>query len=133
MDSSPTAALLHCCVSSNLSCRTSSKPVQSPYNEYYYILHALGQQLHYYGNFKIAPSILCGTTLSDHDNLYEQCPSSRRSLKQKSGFYEKKQFLDQRFHRFISLVDKEFYGTWVADFMLRQDAGRFMLGKYLSD
>jgi len=28
-----------------------------------------------------------------------------------------------------------FYGTWVADFMLRQDhdAGRFMLGKYLSD
>ena len=26
-----------------------------------------------------------------------------------------------------------FYGTCVADFMLRQDAGRFMLGKYLSD
>ena len=26
-----------------------------------------------------------------------------------------------------------FYGTWVADFMLRQDAGRFMLGKYLGD
>jgi len=26
-----------------------------------------------------------------------------------------------------------FYGTWVADFMLRQEAGRFMLGKYLSD
>jgi len=26
-----------------------------------------------------------------------------------------------------------FYGTWVADFMLRQDAGRFILGKYLSD
>jgi len=25
------------------------------------------------------------------------------------------------------------YGTWVTDFMLRQDAGRFMLGKYLSD
>jgi len=25
------------------------------------------------------------------------------------------------------------YGTWVADFMLRQDAGRFKLGKYLSD
>jgi len=25
-----------------------------------------------------------------------------------------------------------FYGTWVADFMLRQDARRFMLGKYLS-
>ena len=25
------------------------------------------------------------------------------------------------------------YGTRVADFMLRQDAGRFMLGKYLSD
>ena len=25
-----------------------------------------------------------------------------------------------------------FYGTCVADFMLRQDAGRFMLGKYLS-
>jgi len=24
-------------------------------------------------------------------------------------------------------------GTWVADFMLRQDAGRFMLGKYQSD
>ena len=26
-----------------------------------------------------------------------------------------------------------FYSTWVADFMLRQDAGRFMLEKYLSD
>ena len=26
-----------------------------------------------------------------------------------------------------------FYGTCLADFMLRQDAGRFMLGKYLSD
>jgi len=25
------------------------------------------------------------------------------------------------------------YDTWVGDFMLRQDAGRFMLGKYLSD
>jgi len=25
------------------------------------------------------------------------------------------------------------YGTWVVDFMLRQDAGRFMLEKYLSD
>jgi len=25
------------------------------------------------------------------------------------------------------------YGTWVADFILRQDARRFMLGKYLSD
>jgi len=24
-------------------------------------------------------------------------------------------------------------GTWVEDFMLRQDAGKFMLGKYLSD
>jgi len=27
---------------------------------------------------------------------------------------------------------KAFYGTWVADFMLSQDAGGFMLGKYLS-
>jgi len=26
-----------------------------------------------------------------------------------------------------------FYGTWVAAFMLKQDAGRFMLGKSLSD
>jgi len=30
-------------------------------------------------------------------------------------------------------IQQPFYGTWVADFMLRQDAGRFMLGKYLSD
>jgi len=29
--------------------------------------------------------------------------------------------------------DHPVYGTWVADFMLRQEAGRFMLGKYLSD
>jgi len=28
-------------------------------------------------------------------------------------------------------IDQPFYGTWVADF--RQDAGKFMLGKYLSD
>ena len=27
-------------------------------------------------------------------------------------------------------IHQPFYGTWVADFMLRQDAGRFMLGKY---
>jgi len=30
-------------------------------------------------------------------------------------------------------IHQPFYGTWVADFMLRQVAGRFMLGKYLSD
>jgi len=30
-------------------------------------------------------------------------------------------------------IHQPFYGTWVADFMLRQDAGRFMLGKYWSD
>jgi len=30
-------------------------------------------------------------------------------------------------------IHQPFYGTWVAVFMLRQDAGRFMLGKYLSD
>jgi len=30
-------------------------------------------------------------------------------------------------------MHKLLYGTWVADFMLRQDAGRFMLGKYLND
>jgi len=31
------------------------------------------------------------------------------------------------------VILQPFYGTWVADFMLRQDAGRFMLGKYLND
>jgi len=30
-------------------------------------------------------------------------------------------------------IHQPFYGTWVTDFMLRQDARRFMLGKYLSD
>ena len=25
-------------------------------------------------------------------------------------------------------IHQPFYGTWVVDFMLRQDAGRFMLG-----
>ena len=30
-------------------------------------------------------------------------------------------------------IHQPLYGTWVADFMLRQDAGRLMLGKYLSD
>jgi len=30
-------------------------------------------------------------------------------------------------------IHQPFYGTWVADFMLRQEAGRFMLGKYLRD
>jgi len=30
-------------------------------------------------------------------------------------------------------IHQPFHGTWVADFMLRQDAGRFMLGKHLSD
>ena len=30
-------------------------------------------------------------------------------------------------------IHQPHYGTWVADFILRQDAGRFMLGRYLSD
>jgi len=30
-------------------------------------------------------------------------------------------------------IHQPFYGTWVADFMLRQDAGRFMLWKYVTD
>ena len=30
-------------------------------------------------------------------------------------------------------IHQPFYGTWVANFMLRQDAGKFMLEKYLSD
>jgi len=30
-------------------------------------------------------------------------------------------------------IHQPFYSTWVADFMLRQDAGRFMLGKHLSE
>jgi len=30
-------------------------------------------------------------------------------------------------------IHQPLYGTWVVDFMLRQDAGRFMLGKYLGD
>ena len=30
-------------------------------------------------------------------------------------------------------IHQPFYGAWVSDFMLRQDAGRFMLAKYLSD
>jgi len=30
-------------------------------------------------------------------------------------------------------IYQSLYGTWVADFILRQDAGRFMLEKYLSD
>jgi len=33
----------------------------------------------------------------------------------------------------IGGTHQPFYGTWVADFMLRQDAERFMLRKYLSD
>jgi len=30
-------------------------------------------------------------------------------------------------------IHQTLYNTWVADFMLRQDAGKFMLGKYLND
>jgi len=30
-------------------------------------------------------------------------------------------------------IHQPFYGTCVADFMLKQDASKFMLGKYLSD
>jgi len=30
-------------------------------------------------------------------------------------------------------IHQPFYGKWVVDFMLRQDAERFMLGKDLSD
>jgi len=30
-------------------------------------------------------------------------------------------------------IHQPLYGTWVADFMLRQDTRRFMLRKYLSD
>jgi len=31
------------------------------------------------------------------------------------------------------VIHQPLYSTWVAEFMLRQDAGRVMLGKYLSD
>jgi len=30
-------------------------------------------------------------------------------------------------------IHQPFYGTWVPDFMLRQDAGKSMLGKNLGD
>ena len=30
-------------------------------------------------------------------------------------------------------INQPFYGTWVADFILRQNAGNFILEKYLSD
>jgi len=30
-------------------------------------------------------------------------------------------------------IHQPLYSTWVADFILRQDAGRFMMGEYLSD
>jgi len=30
-------------------------------------------------------------------------------------------------------IHQTLYGTWVVDFMLRQDAGKFMLVNYLSD
>jgi len=30
-------------------------------------------------------------------------------------------------------IRQPFYVTWAVDFMLRQDARRFMLGKYVSD
>jgi len=30
-------------------------------------------------------------------------------------------------------IHQPFYGTWVADFIPRQDAEKFMLGKYLGD
>jgi len=30
-------------------------------------------------------------------------------------------------------IHQPHYGTWVADLILRQDAGSFMLGRYLSD
>ena len=30
-------------------------------------------------------------------------------------------------------IHQPFDGTWVVDFMLRQNAGKFMLRKYLSD
>jgi len=43
---------------------------------------------------------------------------------QKTGIEEKKK---------RGGIHQPLYGTWVADFMLRQDAGKFMLGKYRSD
>jgi len=30
-------------------------------------------------------------------------------------------------------IHQPLYGTWAVDFMLRKNAGRFTLGKYLSD
>jgi len=41
---------------------------------------------------------------------------------QKTGIRKKKKRGD---------IHQPFYGTWVAGFMLRQDAGMFMLRKYL--
>ena len=53
-------------------------------------------------------------TRMDEEDFKKTC--TRENLKKKRGD-----------------IHQPFYGTWVADFMLRQDAGRFMLGKYLSD
>jgi len=33
----------------------------------------------------------------------------------------------------VCIIHQPLYSTWVADFILRQDAGKFMLGKYLGD
>jgi len=45
----------------------------------------------------------------------------------------RKHFPSNRFKNKRGGIHQRLYGTWVAVFMLRQDAGRFMLGKYLSD
>ena len=59
----------------------------------------------------MVPALQHGTWM-DEEGLKKTCIKER---KQKRGIHQ------------------PFYGTWVADFMLRQDAGKFMLGKYLSD
>jgi len=43
----------------------------------------------------------------------------------------KKTYINEKEKR--SGIQQPFNGTWVADFMMRQDGGKFMLGKYLSD
>ena len=43
----------------------------------------------------------------------------------------KKTFIKEKAKR--GSTHQPFYSIWVADLMLRQDAGRFMLGKYLSE
>jgi len=101
-------------VSSSLSVsRTHARPRSSPSTKFYFrhCICRLRRRVDVSYDPSMVTALQHGTWM-DAEGFQKACIEEK---KKREGTYQ------------------PFYDTWVANFMLRQDAGRFMLEKYLSD